>query len=294
MMSEPNVVALTRLLDEAAARIKTDSWIAGLNDRKRKESEFHDWCRDDSLVPPDLAEQGESPHANKKYYETREASSSFVDQWIRDHAKGKVFLDYCCGLGGGAFLGAESGASLAIGMDISPLAIERCRQVAKDRRLTENTRFVVGDCERTGLPDNSIESMIALGVLHHLDLSYAFPEIRRILKPGGRLLAMEALAYNPLIALYRKFTPDLRTEWERHHILSLKQLRFASNFLDVQNVRYHDLTSVLTTPLRKTALFKSALKIANAVDRVLLRIPPISYMAWSFSFELVKRPDDRV
>ncbi|MGQ0639622.1 MAG: methyltransferase domain-containing protein [Gemmatimonadaceae bacterium] len=292
--SDSNVAELTQLLDEAAAKLESDSWIAGLSDRKRKESQFHDWCRDRALVTEAQSEQGESPHANKKYYDTRDVSWSFTQNWIKKHAKGKVFLDYCCGEGGVTLLGAEAGASLAIGIDISPLSIDICRRTAEERGMTKNTRFVVGDCERTGLPDNSVDSIIALGVLHHLDLSYAFPEIRRILKPGGRLHAMEALAYNPAIAIYRRLTPGLRTEWERHHILSLKEMRFAKHFFSVENVRYFHLTSVLTTPLRKTPVFKSALKVANALDNVLLRIPPICYMAWSFSFELVKRPGDRV
>ena len=41
------------------------------------------------------------------------------------------------------------------------------------------------------------------GMLHHLDLSYAFPELRRILSLEGKILAIEALDYNPIIKLYR-------------------------------------------------------------------------------------------
>ena len=44
------------------------------------------------------------------------------------------------------------------------------------------------------------------------------------------VLGVEALDYNPLIKLYRQLTPDMRTEWEKAHILSLKDLRFAQKF----------------------------------------------------------------
>ena len=45
------------------------------------------------------------------------------------------------------------------------------------------------------------------------------------------------------------------------------------------------------TALRNTRAFKGALTVANGLDSVLLRVPPISLMAWMFSFELVKRKE---
>ena len=88
------------------------------------------------------------------------------------------------------------------------------------------------------LQDNSIDALVCCGMLHHLDLSFAFPELRRILKPGGKTLAIEALDYNPVIKFYRYLTPDMRTEWEKAHILSLKDVRFASRFFKVNRKDY--------------------------------------------------------
>ena len=42
---------------------------------------------------------------------------------------------------------------------------------------------------------------------------------------------MEALSVNPLIQLYRNSTPEMRTEWEKNHILGPKDLKFAKNIL---------------------------------------------------------------
>ncbi len=53
------------------------------------------------------------------------------------------------------------------------------------------------------LDDNYIDAIICSGMLHHLDLSYAFLELRRILRAEGKILAaIEALNYNPAIKLY--------------------------------------------------------------------------------------------
>ena len=40
-------------------------------------------------------------------------------------------------------------------------------------------RLRQGDCENTGLPNTCVDVILCCGMLHHLDLSYAFPEIRR-------------------------------------------------------------------------------------------------------------------
>ena len=59
------------------------------------------------------------------------------------------------------------------------------------------------DAENTMLDDNYIDAIICSGMLHHLDLSYAFLELRRILRAEGKILAaIEALNYNPAIKLY--------------------------------------------------------------------------------------------
>jgi len=202
--------------------------------------------------------------------------------------KGRIFLDYACGNGEMAIRAAKAGAALAIGLDISRVSVENAERSAAEQGVLENTFFVQGDCENTGLPSETVDVVLCSGMLHHLDLSYAFPELRRVMKPGGVCLGFEALDYNPIIKLYRWLTPALRTEWEKAHILSLKDLKFARRFFNVRNVRYWHLVSILVTPLRKTAVFGPALKIANLVDSVLLRLFPFSLMAWMFSFELHK------
>jgi ubiquinone/menaquinone biosynthesis C-methylase UbiE len=150
--------------------------------------------------------------------------------------------------------------------------------------LQDTTWFVQADAENTLLPDNSVDRVVCSGMLHHLDLSYAFPELRRILKPGGRILAMEALDYNPAIKLYRYITPEMRTDWEKAHILTLSDIRFARKFFTVENIKYWHIASVIAPYVRMMGL----LPALNWLDRYLTRIPFVQLMAWIFTFELVK------
>ena len=196
-----------------------------------------------------------------------------------------MFLDYACGDGGSAIRAAKAGASLAIGIDISPVSIQNARRDAAAAGVSENTFFVQADCENTRLPDVSVDRIICSGMLHHLDLSYAFPELRRILAPNGKILAVEALDYNPAIKLYRMRTPEMRTEWEKAHILSLKDVQFARHFFDTGEIRYWHITGILAPHLKPVA------PILHMLDGVLTKIPFIQLMSWIFTFELLKRPD---
>jgi hypothetical protein len=95
-------------------------------------------------------------------------------------------------------------------------------------------------------------------------------------------MAIEALDYNPLIKLYRKFTPAMRTEWEKSHILSLVDVEYAKNYFMIGEIRYWHITSILYPYI------KALLPLLNYVDNILTKTPLLKLMAWIFTFELIK------
>ena len=275
------IAVLREKLSELAL-IPSEEWLGSLTERKRRELEFHDRDRDRKQLQNLDQDTFERFYGNKKYYDATQHSKDYVDEWIRTNARGKVFLDYACGNGANAIKAAQAGAALAIGLDISPVSVENARADARAAGVAANTFCVQADAENTKLPENSIDAVICSGMLHHLDLSYACPELRRILAPGGVLLAVEALDYNPAIKAYRKLTPAMRTEWEAAHILSLKDVKFAKRFFEVGEVRYWHITSIIGPHMRPL------MPLLEGIDRVLTRIPFVQLMAWIFTFELKK------
>ena len=263
-----------------------EEWIQTLDSRKLAELQFHD---QDRASDADGRDGKGKDAGNRKYYSTAGSSQQYVRDWIRKNAQGRIFLDYACGAGTLTLEAAKAGAALAIGLDVSEVSVRLAERRANEAGVSENTLFVQGDCENTGLPSGSIDAVICSGMLHHLDLSYAFPELRRILKPRGVVLAVEALSHNPFIKLYRALTPSMRTEWEKGHILSLRDLRFAQRFFKVRKVRYWHFFSIMATPLRNLPGFRTTLWVANALDSALLRVMPFSLLAWMFTFEMEKR-----
>lgn len=277
-----NLAMLKEKLTEIQ-RITDQEWLASLDGRKKQELEFHDQHRNRGQTESLDQDTYERFYGNRKYYEATAASKAYVDEWIKENAKDKVFLDYACGNGFNAIKAAKAGASLAIGIDISAVSVGNATKDAAEAGVQDKTFFVQADAENTKLPDNSIDVIICSGMLHHLDLSYAFPELRRILAPGGKILAVEALDYNPAIKFYRKLTPAMRTEWESAHILNLKDLKFAKRFFDIGEVRYWHILSILGPHMRP--LFP----LLHAIDNILTKLPGTQLMAWVFTFELTKQ-----
>lgn len=264
------------------ARIPNQEWIDGLSERKLKELEFHNRDRDRVEIENLDQDTYEKFYSNKKFYSTVRKSAEFREKWIEKHSKGQVFLDYACGNGGNAMLAAKAGAKLAIGFDISDISVRNAQEDASANGL-ENTYFFQADAENTRLPDSSVDVVVCSGMLHHLDLSYAFPELRRILAPGGRILAIEALDYNPFIKLYRHLTPDMRTDWEKSHILSMGDLKFARRFFNIGEVKFWHVVSYAG------AYFPKLTPLFEAIDGVLQSIPGIRLMSWIFTFELLSK-----
>ena len=283
MSDNDEIKMLSKKIDEID-RISDENWKLGLNVRKKLEMEFHDRDRDKKFlkVIENEPEVYQEFYGNKKYYNTTRRSNEFIHNWIKKEVTNKVFLDYACGNGDYAFFAAEYNPAISLGFDISPVSVNNANEKAKVNNIS-NIRFFQADAEDTKLPSNSIDVILCSGMLHHLDLSYAFPEMRRILKPGGKILAVEALDINPLIKLYRRRTPKMRTAWESKHILSLKDVKFSRRFFELEEIKYWHVIGYVG------GKFPFLLNSLEKLDLLLEKIPFIQRFAWIFTFELVKK-----
>jgi ubiquinone/menaquinone biosynthesis C-methylase UbiE len=283
----PNKTLLEHLQNRP--NFRSNDWITGLSDRKQEEMEFHNFERetvDDKVISKQVSVD---VHANRKFYSITQSSNEYVEAWLNSRVGGGVFLDYACGNGEKAIQAIKRGAALAVGLDISDVSIRNAKRAAKAERVSDRCYLIQGDCEDTELPDSSIDTILCCGMLHHLDLAKAYRELFRILKPGGRILGVEALGHNPIIQLYRNRTPHLRTEWEKNHILRKQDILKAEEFsFELGRVRYWHLLALAAVPLHKSFFAKPCLGILNALDRILLRLPGVRLLAWQVTFELIK------
>ena len=104
---------------------------------------------------------------------------------------GEQVLDVACGTGLVAFAAAEAvGAQgQVLGVDLSGQMVDAARRRAEERRLS-NVGFQRMDAETLALPDASVDvALCALGLMYLPDPERAVAEMRRVLRPGGRLVA---------------------------------------------------------------------------------------------------------
>ncbi len=80
------------------------------------------------------------------------------------------------------------------GIDLSPKMID----VAKRKNIGAD--FVCGDCENLPFGDNSFDVIICSQSFHHYpDPEKFFSSVRRVLKPGGRLILRDMTVANPIL-----------------------------------------------------------------------------------------------
>ena len=99
--------------------------------------------------------------------------------------KGKVVLDAGCGAGMQFFYYLFYGANVT-GIDQSEKSISFIKEQCE--KLGYNPNLIVGNVEKTNLPDESFDYIFSIGVLHHTpNIRDALKEFNRLIKPNGEI-----------------------------------------------------------------------------------------------------------
>jgi SAM-dependent methyltransferase len=213
-----------------------------------------------------------------KYYSVVERSRNFYLDLIQKGCQGKRVLEYGCGTGGNAFYLAKRGARVT-GIDISDVAVKQAEQRAAAEAITD-INFEVMDAEDLKFGEGTFDLICGTAILHHLDLRSALASLARALKTSGIGVFLEPLGHNPLINLYRKWTPGIRTPDE--HPLLIKDFELAKAYFGSVEIHCFHLTSLLAVPFRRRHWFGGLVRGLGAFDDVLFRaIPVMKRYAWA-------------
>jgi SAM-dependent methyltransferase len=125
--------------------------------------------------------------------------------------KGETVLDLGSGAGFDCFLAAKQVGTdgKVIGVDMTPEMIEKARANAAKNRV-ENVDFRFGEIENLPVEDNSVDVVISNCVINlSSSKEKVFHEVKRVLKPGGRIAISD-------IALRKKLPRKIKKSIEAY------------------------------------------------------------------------------
>mgnify|MGYP001211355560 FL=1 len=198
-------------------------------------------------------------------------------KYLSKNANNAEILDYGCGIGPSIKKVIDFNPKKITGIDISEVSIQKAKEETKN--FGSKVTLIVDNCEKTKFEDNQFDIVYGLGILHHLNFSRCLNEIYRILKPNGALLFIEPLGTNPIINLYRKFTPNARSK-DEHPLINKDFLLIQKKYKDV-NIKYYGFLTLFFFPFYSNPQKSYFFKILKDIDQFLFRFKLFRFMAWS-------------
>lgn len=187
----------------------------------------------------------------------------------------KVVLDYGCGGGWLSLLLSNWGLEV-VGIDAS------MSMVRKAKLICHEADFIVCDAMRLPFRDKVFDCMIGISILHHLNLTKAFKELKRISHAGSRFVFMEPNLLNPLSAIGRKFLPtEQHTRGEKQFTPEYLRTAFSMASFDLERYFALFFLSFPTARLFKKArvtLRPSLVRIISFFESTMEKSPGIGYL----------------
>ena len=198
-------------------------------------------------------------------------------KYLEIKAKGSEILDYGCGIGSSAEKVIQFDPKKITAIDISEVSINKAK--SKARELKIDVEYKVDNCEKTKFKDNTFDIVYGTGILHHLQIDKCLDEIHRLLKNDGTLVFVEPLGTNPLINLYRKFTPNSRSEDE--HPLMKRDFEYIENKFGATKIKYYGFLTLIFFPFYKYPGKSIFFKFLANLDQYLFKLSLFKIFAWS-------------
>lgn len=241
---------------------------------------------DDTRIRSEAAFQdaralGAGAEPRDKYYFLADRAYAYYRATLGD-VSGKRALVVGCAEGGVTPL-ARAGATV-VGIDIAAEALGKLQRAIVREGLEQRARVELMNAEEVAFPEASFDLICCSGVLHHLNAERAVRSWARVLEPGGALVMIEPMAWNPAVALYRWLTPGERTADE--HPLKRADVRLLRTFFRHVCVRGFVLLSVIGaswafSPAAARRM-RPAVRLIDSIDDLLLRVcPALTYCCWT-------------
>ncbi|MGZ8549228.1 MAG: class I SAM-dependent methyltransferase [Chitinophagaceae bacterium] len=173
---------------------------------------------------------------------------------------GKRILDLCCGEGWASLYFARSGA-FVYSCDISPKSIDLVNKYADANGLGGKIIAEAMSAEKLKYEDNFFDYVFMNAALHHCDVEKVATEIKRILRAGGKAALIEDNAYHPIMNIYRYFTRNKHTKYEKS-ITREDVMVFCNKFMS-HEISYYRLFNIFDEKKYYTNILESMDELMN-------------------------------
>ena len=204
--------------------------------------------------------------------------------------EGKAVLDVGCGTGENAVLFAHRGARVH-GIDVSPVAIDLCRERAKVNRLEAFSTFRCAPVETAEFEDGAFDIVWCSAFLHHVidDMAIVLERLARWTKPNGLLVFAEPTILSETFRKVRTLLPLAPRRTHNERPLERGELGLILDHLRSPEVRRFDLLSRIVPRLaaddlgyeRSPLPARILADLFAAADQVVLRLPVLRDLAGS-------------
>ena len=239
-----------------------------LSEINKREKDFHNKLH--------LSEELERKSQGKFYKALYGLYSDFLNI-LKNETKTKDVLDFGCGIGNFTEKVINFNPKKIVAIDISEEAIKKAKN--NPSLNGKNIEYRVENCEDLSLNSDSFDIAYGSGILHHLNLNKSLPELKRILKKDGKIIFIEPMATNPIINLYRKFTPNARTSDE--HPFKLSDIEFIKSLFANVEVKYYGFFTLVCFLFYKEPEKSNLFQILKKMDEKILNSRYFKFLAWS-------------
>lgn len=113
---------------------------------------------------------------------------------------GHRVLDVGCGVGGPAVRLAKATGTEVVGITVSQEQVRKATELAEAEGVAHLVRFQLADAMNLPFQDGEFDAAFALESVMHMDRVGVLGQVRRVLRPGGRLVLTDEVLLAPIPA----------------------------------------------------------------------------------------------